>query len=420
MSGRYRLLVEADDLGVDDEVLDVGLDCGEDVFADVWVLRSHVFEVPRVDEDPAVHVVHLAAEAVVLELAGEGLAFEALEDHVDAFGRLREHRLAGDARSQSAVLEQVLRVAFGMLQALDDQPVVGVLVAALLQRFFPELGRRRVVWVLVDLEVRACEAGLDRRFRAAHFEVASLQEADDHLGFEAGAIEEQVVEDAFFFFLAGELGQLVDLAEDVLELLTRGYRHSLVVHNFLREEAVDRLGLRLALFDDLAQVAHLVDFFLDGLAVAACRVRAALQHGLVADAQVLLQVLRVESAGGEEVEVCGFGWVEEFEGLDHVDEHSLLALDRVGSFHLGDQVEAFADEEKRGELVFGERRVLLGVVELELDVLGLRGLVLELLRHRGCRLLRIWLVGHGLLHDHLFAVAGFLRLLRALLQRLRG
>lgn len=148
--------------------------------------------------------------------------------------------------------------------------------------------------------------------------------------------------------------------------------------------------------------------------------RAALEHGLVAHAQVLLQVLGVESARGEEVEVRGFGGVEQLEGLDHVDEHSLLLLHRVGSFHLGHQIEALADEEERRQLVLAERRVLLRLVQLELDVLYLGRPVLQLLRHRGGRRLRLRLFRCWLLDYHLFAVARTLRLLGALLHRLGG
>ena len=218
MNSLYGFLVEAHDLGVYDEVLDLGLDGRQDVLADVGVLRGHVLEVAGVDQDPSVHVVHLAPQTVVLELAGEGLALEPLENDVDAFGGLREHRLAGDARRESAVLHQVVRVALRVLQPLDDQPVVRVLVAAPLERLLPGLRGGRVVWVLVDLEVRAGQTRLDRGLGAAHLEVAPLQEPDDHLGLEAGALEEQVVEDALLLLLPCELGQLVDLAEDVLEL----------------------------------------------------------------------------------------------------------------------------------------------------------------------------------------------------------
>jgi len=54
---------------------------------------------------------HLCTLPVVLVLARELLAFEAVEDLRDCFGRLGKHRLERDTRRELAVFAEVLDAA---------------------------------------------------------------------------------------------------------------------------------------------------------------------------------------------------------------------------------------------------------------------------------------------------------------------
>ena len=77
---------------------------------------------------------NLATEAVVLVLAGESDVFEALEDDVDSFGRLREHRLEWDTNLQVALFSQSIAVRSNFDQLLDDSAKVWALTTGLFYR----------------------------------------------------------------------------------------------------------------------------------------------------------------------------------------------------------------------------------------------------------------------------------------------
>ena len=76
----------------------------------------------------------LATESIILVLAGESDVFEALEDDVYSFGRLREHRFERDTDLQVALFSQCIAVRANFDQLLDDSAEVWALATGLFYR----------------------------------------------------------------------------------------------------------------------------------------------------------------------------------------------------------------------------------------------------------------------------------------------
>lgn len=96
LEGKKLLLLKIvrDSLGVDDKRLDAFLDAARDLIDHVGVLGAHVLRVATEHGDGAIlQKVHLCALAVVLVLARELLAFEAVQDLGDGLGGLGQHGL---------------------------------------------------------------------------------------------------------------------------------------------------------------------------------------------------------------------------------------------------------------------------------------------------------------------------------------
>jgi hypothetical protein len=129
LEGQHLLLLHIPcyRLAVQHEALRVLLDPRRELGEDVGVLLGQVFRVSREDGRYAAtdllggvrrrlaelfvrvlgDVVDLRPLTVILVLAREGLAFEAVEDFGNGLGRFCQHGFEGDARPQLAVLSQV-------------------------------------------------------------------------------------------------------------------------------------------------------------------------------------------------------------------------------------------------------------------------------------------------------------------------
>jgi hypothetical protein len=111
LEGQQLLLLEVvrHCLGVQDERLDALLDAPRDLVDHVGVLGAHVLRVSTEHGDGAVlKEVHLRTLAVVLVLARELLALEAVQDFGDGLGGLRQHGLERHTGRKLAVFPQVV------------------------------------------------------------------------------------------------------------------------------------------------------------------------------------------------------------------------------------------------------------------------------------------------------------------------
>jgi hypothetical protein len=81
------------------------------VLEEIWVLDAHILAVPGENCQLSIVVVNLCTLSIVLVLAGELLALEAVEDLRDCLRRLGEHGLEGHAWRKLDRLAELLRAA---------------------------------------------------------------------------------------------------------------------------------------------------------------------------------------------------------------------------------------------------------------------------------------------------------------------